>query len=404
MKHVTCLLTCLSLMILPSKMIAADDKPATPSTTNGAPAKITPYGYDYFKLRDGLDNCRIKFEREKKGRVAFLSTHDRPDPDNFMKGLKKRFPQTEFDTVIAWKVSTGSTDHAFRFPRYVLRNGPVDLLVIETVFNDSSVQKAQEILRGTEGVVRQARISNPNMDIMIVYWARDNHVREINAGKVPMITEWQEKVADAYGVPSVDIGKEFAERNRAGEFTWGGTFTNGFLGPLFGFTQPTIDRMLNAAWQKPLPEPASLKACKLPEKPLDEKSYFHGRLLDVKQATLGEGWSLVKNPAYEEGCFKPHEQEILVADKPGSTLRLKFDGTAIGFYVEMRDRNLAVEFSIDGGAFAKQSLSGGAWGNLLSTELAPGPHELVLRLAEATKPAKPDAKVPALRIVYFMAN
>jgi len=35
------------------------------------PAK-TPFGYDYFRLRSGLKNCRIKFEREKKGRVVFL--------------------------------------------------------------------------------------------------------------------------------------------------------------------------------------------------------------------------------------------------------------------------------------------------------------------------------------------
>ena len=32
----------------------------------------TPYGYDYFASRSGLNNCRVKFERDKTGRVAFL--------------------------------------------------------------------------------------------------------------------------------------------------------------------------------------------------------------------------------------------------------------------------------------------------------------------------------------------
>ena len=35
-------------------------------------APTTPYGYDYFSLRGGLNQCREKFEREKTGRVAFL--------------------------------------------------------------------------------------------------------------------------------------------------------------------------------------------------------------------------------------------------------------------------------------------------------------------------------------------
>jgi len=33
---------------------------------------VLPKGREYFELRDGLANCRMKFEREKTGRIAFL--------------------------------------------------------------------------------------------------------------------------------------------------------------------------------------------------------------------------------------------------------------------------------------------------------------------------------------------
>ncbi len=123
------LLACLSLAALASVSPAADPGPA--AATNAV-------SYESFKVRDGLVNCRIKFEREKKGRVAFLggSITEARFPSNawhfaVREYLKRKFPQTEFDFIQAGIAGQGTTPHAFRFVRDVMKNGPVDLLFVE---------------------------------------------------------------------------------------------------------------------------------------------------------------------------------------------------------------------------------------------------------------------------------
>ncbi len=72
----------------------------------------TPYGYDYFALRGGLNRCRGKFEQEKTGRVAFLGgsiTAASGWRDQVCEELKRRFPETRFEFINAGIPSLGST-------------------------------------------------------------------------------------------------------------------------------------------------------------------------------------------------------------------------------------------------------------------------------------------------------
>ena len=74
-------------------------------------------------MRGGLDNCRLRFEREKVGRVAFLGgsiTEGGAWRDLVCQELRKRFPDTQFDFINAGIASMGSTPGAFRFSRDVL--------------------------------------------------------------------------------------------------------------------------------------------------------------------------------------------------------------------------------------------------------------------------------------------
>ena len=81
------------------------------------PEPATPYGYDYFALRGGLANCRIKFECEKTGRVVFMGgsiTEMKGWRELVGEELQRRFPGTKFDFINAGISSTGSTPGAFR--------------------------------------------------------------------------------------------------------------------------------------------------------------------------------------------------------------------------------------------------------------------------------------------------
>ncbi len=85
----------------------------------------------YHHLRGGLDNYRISFEQEKKGRVAFLGGSITYNPgwrDSICQYLQKRFPETHFEFIAAGIPSLGSTPGAFRLERDVLSKGKIDLL------------------------------------------------------------------------------------------------------------------------------------------------------------------------------------------------------------------------------------------------------------------------------------
>ncbi len=367
-------------------------------------------------VRDGLTNCRIKFEREKKARVAFLGgsiTAGGGWRDLVCESLRKRFPGTEFDFVPAGISSLGSTPHSFRFRRDVLMNGPVDLLFMEAAVNDeTNGQTPVEMVRGMEGVVRQARISNPKMDIIMLQFVDPDKIKVINEGKTPVVIECHEKVAEYYGVPSIDLAKEVTERIHAGEFTWEKDFKNLHPSP-FGHAlyNKSIQRLFDEAWKQPMAADAVLKDCRCPEKPLDEKSYFRGRLVDIKEAVPDDGWAVVPDwkPVDRAGTRKGFVNvPALVSEKPGSEFRLKFEGTGVGVFVAAGPDAGIAEYSIDGGTFASRNLytqwSGGLhlpWAQVLNADLAQGQHEMVLRVS---KEADPKSKGHAIRIIHFLVN
>ena len=376
----------------------------------------TPYGYDYFKMRGGLANSRIKFEQAQKARVVFLGgsiTEGGGWRTLVCADLKNRFPQTAFDFINAGIASLGSTPHAFRFTRDVLKNGPVDLLFVEAAANDEcNGQTPVEMLRGMEGVVRQARMANPMGDIIMLQFADPGKMEVINQGKIPVVIECHEKVAEYYGVPSIDLAQEVAERIHAGEFAWAKDFKDLHPSPFgHGVYARSIKRLFDEAWPGALPQDAQLIKNKLPEMPLDEKSYFRGKLVELKQAALNSGWTLFPNwKPLDKAGTRPGFANVsaLVSEKPGSMLTLKFAGTAVGIFVAAGPDAGTVAYSVDGGAFALRNLytpwSGGLhlpWAQVLNADLAPGRHELVLKVA---RDADPNSKGHAVRIVHFLVN
>ncbi|MBN2477478.1 MAG: alpha/beta fold hydrolase [Pirellulales bacterium] len=376
----------------------------------------TPHGYDYFVLRDGLANCRIKFERAKTGRVVFLGgsiTNMKGWRDLVCQELQRRFPQTTFDFINAGIPSMGSTPGAFRFARDVLGSGAVDLLFEEAAVNDSTNGRTNvEQIRGMEGIVRQARLANPAVDIVLLYFVDPEKMAEVRHGKLPAVIANHEKVAAYYALPSINLAQEVTERIAAGEFTWEKDFRD--LHPaLFGqelYTR-SIARLLNATWAAPLRADAKVQPYSLPAKPLDAKSYFHGQLLDVRRATVENGWKLDPDwrPADKAGTRAGFVNvPMLIAEEPVSTLKLKFTGTAVGIFVAAGPDAGIVEYRVDGGATNRRDLytqwSGTLhlpWAQVLAADLTPGAHELELRVSPD---ANTRSKGHAVRIAHFLVN
>jgi len=375
----------------------------------------TPYGYDYYVLRGGLANCRVRFEREHEGRVAFLGgsiTEGGAWRDMVSRELQRRFPRTRFDFINAGIASLGSTPGAFRFARDVLARGRVDLLFAEAAVNDeTNGQTPREALRGMEGIVRHARLANPAMDIVLLHFVDPEKMAVIRRGATPAVIESHEKVADHYAAPSIDLAREVTERIHAGEFTWEKDFRDLHPSPFgHGVYFRSIQRLFDAAWKGRLPAGAAVEPYPFPE-PLDAKSYFRGRLVELTAATIELGWKLDPkwHPADKAGTRAGFvDVPALVAERPGATLRLKFTGTAVGIFVAAGPDAGTVEFSIDAGPAQTRNLftpwSAGLhlpWAQVLATDLAPGPHEMQLHVAPT---ADPKSKGHAVRIIHFLAN
>jgi ubiquinone/menaquinone biosynthesis C-methylase UbiE/lysophospholipase L1-like esterase len=371
---------------------------------------------DYFLLRDGLTNCRIRFAREKQGRVAFLGgSITAMDPgwrSMTCDALRRRFPGTAFDFVNAGISSTDSTLAPYRMGTTVFPRGPVDLLFVEAAVNDHhNMRGPVDRIRGMEGVVRQALRRNPAVDIVLLYFVEPDKMADYRAGRVPAEIASHEQVAQHYGVTAIDLALEVTQRIAAKEFTWEQDFRDLHPAP-FGHRLYTaaIARLLDAAWKAPLAADAKIQPHALPERPLDAANYENGRYLDPAAAKAESGWRLdpswnATDAGTREGfCRVP----MLAAAEPGATLTLDFSGTAVGLLVVAGPDVGVLEYTIDGGQKRRldqfTKWSDGLhipWAYILAADLKPGEHKLVLRTAAEKNP---QSKGHAARIVKFLVN
>lgn len=386
---------------------------ATASGENYNP-NVLPKGHEYFELRDGLANCRRKFEREKTGRIAFLGgsiTASSGWREQVIRFFHERFPQTQFDFISAGVSSLGSVPHAFRLERDILSSGPVDLLFVEAAVNDTTnTADPNHMLRGMEGVVRHMRLANPLTDIVHLHFIMPEHMTDYNKGVVPASIAQHEKVAAAYGNVTLNLSLEVTERIQAGEFTWDGDFKNLHPAP-FGHKlyANSIARMANAAFALPPIETA--KPHPLPATPLDPRSYFRGRLGDISTARIVKGFTL-------EPTWKPTDGKgtragfvnvpALVGTTPGAELEFEFDGTGAGLFITSGPDAERIEFSIDGSpyrtteTFTQWSPSLHLpWAVILDDGLSTGHHIVKVRIADGSNTRGTGT---ALRVFHLLLN
>jgi hypothetical protein len=293
----------------------------------------------------------------------------------------------------------------------------VDLLFEEAAVNDDTNGFSNiEQVRGMEGIVRQARLTNPNIDIVLLHFADPGKIEQINRGETPDVIANHEKVAEHYRIPSINLAREVAERIHAGEFDWAKDFRDLHPSP-FGHElyAKSVLRVFDAAWKENAVE-KSIQSPALPA-PLDPHSYFRGKLISPKDAvesqsaTVVSGWKLLSEwePADRAGTRPGFVKvPVLVAEEPGSTLNFKFNGNAVGIFVAAGPDTGTVEFRVDGSEWKSQELftqwSPGLhlpWAKMLAPGLTPGSHVIELRPAPT---ADPKSTGHAVRIVFFLVN
>lgn len=374
---------------------------------------VLPKGHEYYEMRDGIGNARLQFERGKTGRIAFLGgsiTASRGWRDQVIRYFQERYPETKFDFISAGIGSLGSVPHAFRLERDVLSHGPADLLFVEAAVNDSTnTTDPAHMLRGMEGVVRHIRTTNALTDIVHMHFVMPEHMADYGKGTVPVSIAQHEKVAVAYGNPSLNLSLEVTDRIKAGEFTWDADFKGLHPSP-FGHQlyAHSITRMLDAARALPLPDAA--KPHGLPPQ-IDTQSYVRGRFGSISEARIVKGFVL--EPAWKPADGKGTRVGFvnvpaLVGTEPGAEFEFAFDGTGVGLFVASGPDAARIECSIDDGpyrmidTFTTWSPSLHLpWAVILDDGLQNGHHKVRVRIAAGQNP---NGTGTALRVFHFLLN
>ena len=348
--------------------------------------------------RGSLDNSYVRFARDKEGCVAFLGgsiTEMRGWRDMIKEDLQQRFPDTKFTFIEAGLPSAGSTPHAFRMENDVLSGGVMpDLMFVEAAVNDHTNGFDYTCqTRGMEGIVRHALAANPEMDLVMLHFIYDPFIPVLDKGLQPDVIMTHESVANYYSIPSINLAEEVAGRMRDGQFDW----------KQFGGTHPAweghkyyaaaINRLFDLEWSG---DKTAVHRTHhdMPSQPIDTLSYFHGHFEPIAAARSLKDWKIVDDWTPTNGARTRKgfvNVPMLVAEKPGASLKFDFSGRAVGIFCAAGPDAGVLEYSIDGAPY--RSLDTYTqwsknlylpWAYILAPDLSDGPHTLTLRLSKAT--------------------
>lgn len=384
---------------------------------------LTVVDQDHVRLRGSLTNSAARFLRDRAGHVAFLGgsiTEMEGYRPRVEAWLTAQFPQTQFQFTNAGIASTCSHTGAFRLQRDVLSQGPVDLLFVEFAVNDDqdAQHTAEGCLQGMEGIIRRVRQHNPAADIVMIHFVNPEMLSSVQEGREPLSSAQHELVARYYGVSSIDLPHEVADRISAGQLTWeqyGGTHP----GPIGNqLTADLAAALLTAAWrsagtlpEKVLSGTTGVQPHPAPEQPLLATAFDAGDWLPHSAVQPLHGWTVgIPDWNTVTGTCRARFQraEVLQADQPGAALQVSFRGRAIGAYVLAGPDAGQLEYRVDGGVWKTAELFHQHSRQLhyprtlmLESVLPAGAHQLEVRVGAGQHP---DSTGHAARIVSLVVN
>lgn len=365
----------------------------------------------HVKVRGGLPNLAKTIAAGGDVHVAFLGgsiTENNTGHTAMVPAwLESKFADSEISATNTGLSSTCSTTGAFRLSSHVFGKAPVDLLIVEFAVNDDqdAAHAFREAVRGMEGVVRKVRRDYPECDIVMVQFVNPGMLEKTQKGETPTTIAAHEKVAEHYGVTSVNVAAEIADAVATGRYTWkdyGGTHPG-----KFGYR--VASNMIIAAIEAGMAK--SSEAGAMPE-PIDPGCYDEGKFIAINQAKRSDGWKVgeASRELLPVGSIRSNYKPmtLLRGDAPGDELSLEFEGRAVGAFVLAGPDAGKIVASVDGGDAVTHDLyhrhSGGLnypRSVILASGLPPGKHTVTLRIA-ADK--HPKSKGTTASILFFEVN
>ncbi len=206
-----------------------------------------------------------------------------------------------------------------------------------------------EVKLNLEGVVRQVVLYRATHSMILVYTLTPEMLDAYKTGKTPDYIAVSEQIACHYGIPSLNLARYAADRIMAGDISWEEFSTDGINPTDAGAslyaeaTDKFMDALLTA-----FPVPDKITHRKLPA-PLFPDTNDQGRIIAYEDPAVK------LNGSWQPGQESPAApfRHLLVSEKPGDSLSLKFKGSEIGI-IDAADKGSGTyEYSVDGAPFQK---------------------------------------------------
>jgi lysophospholipase L1-like esterase len=325
---------------------------------NAAPYAHNPAAAEEFRPRGGLPNVLARLRAGETVRIAYFGgsiTAAAGWRPKTLAWFRTEYPKATVEEINAAISGTGSDYGACRVQGDVLARNP-DLVFLECRVNGGGGYERESV----EGVVRQIWRHNPRTDICFVYTIGEWMRADLKAGKQPGFGQVMETIANAYGIPTIDLGVEIVRREVEGSLIYKAAApVEGKLVFSADGVHPgdaghavyaeTIAKAVLAMQDAGQPGDHSLPA------PLVPDAWETATLLPVAEVQFSPGWTPVDvatDPIYTEDRGRTHAmlRGAVKCSQAGATITVRWTGTTLGFSDIPYGEPAEVEAVIDGGA------------------------------------------------------
>ena len=310
-----------------------------------------------YSLRRGLQ-CLHRTDRgEAPFKVAYFGGGIHPS-DGWRKQVMtwladKLGPAEAIDAGICDCVR-GSGFSVYRFEHDVLTHQP-ELVFIDFASADHRTD-VQQIKRSIEGVVRKALQAKSPPELVFLYAFRQGFEEDFAEGLSPHAVSAYERVAEHYGIPSVNLGYQVAQLHKEGKLLTKGSaeeaaeagktlFAKDGVRPTpegNGIYATAICAALEAATKH---APQALVST---PPPLDAGNLENARQMPIARDMLSGEWSELPAGHELSQRFGRHFDTIWFTDVPGSKLTFRFRGTAASIFDIMGPDTGRARVTVDG--------------------------------------------------------
>ena len=329
----------------------------------GFGASWTARAADFYQIRGGIPNSQFYFKANTVGNQylffignSVLAGTGLKDQNlrysaQMVKGFKKHFPDAGMNETRHMQPG-GSWFGQFRCSRgqpvfgEVIASG--HLAILDFAADDRNAD-IEQIKTSLEGLVRQVILYRATHSQILVYTLTPEMLQAYQAGKTPEYIQVSEKIAEHYGIPSLNLAQYAAEKIIAGDISFAAFSADGINPTDAGAkiyadaVAKFVDALLTAH-----PVPEKPQARKLPP-PLFPETNDNGRIVAYEDEPIKRTGNWKPGQASPIGPFR----HLLVCDQAGATLALKFKGSEIGI-LDVVDKDSAdYEYAVDGAPFWK---------------------------------------------------